>query len=101
MYFQKIRDLNHTHWLVNSEHCKTTWITLTTFLGYLSCISVTKNRYQIGILDSSLRSFFFSYTLFSEDLFGYIPSISSHNHATKELSRSKKGTTKLTRNAAL
>ena len=29
-------------------HCKNTWVTLTTFLGCLSCINVTKERYQIG-----------------------------------------------------
>ena len=34
--------------------------TLTTFLGCPSCISVTKKCYQIGFLESSVRSFFFS-----------------------------------------
>ena len=28
-------------------HCKNTWVALTTFLGCLSCISVTKQCYQI------------------------------------------------------
>ena len=41
-------------------HCKNTWVTLTTFFGYLSCISVTKKCYQIGFPESSLKSFFFS-----------------------------------------
>ena len=54
-------------------HSKNTWVTLTTFLGCLSCISVTKKCYQIGFLESSLRSFFNS---FSEDLFSYNPGIS-------------------------
>ena len=42
-------------------HCKNTWVTSTTILGCPSCISVTKECYQIGFLESSLRSFFFSY----------------------------------------
>ena len=56
-------------------------ITLTTFLGCLSCINVTKECYQIG--KASLV------TLVSEDLFGYIPAISTTNHATKELRASR------------
>jgi len=53
---------------------------------------VTKKCYQIGFLESSLKSFFFSYisySLSSEDLFGYIPGISTANHATKELSKGR------------
>ena len=42
-------------------------------LGCLSCISSTKECYQIGFLEGSLRSFFISYINFSEDLFGNIP----------------------------
>ena len=53
--------------------------------GGLSCISVHGGHqrgmlYQIRFLESSLRSFFIGYissSLFSEDLFGYIPGISS------------------------
>ena len=70
--------------------------TLTTFLGCLSCINVTKECYQIG--KASLV------TLVSEDLFGYIPAISTTNHATKELGMQMckiKETTNLTRNADL
>ena len=37
--------------------CKNTWVTLTTFLGRLDCISGTKNCYQIGFLENSLKSF--------------------------------------------
>ena len=79
------------------------------FLGCLSCISVTKECYRIGYLESSLRSFFISYI--SSSLFFRRPIwLHSwhyyHNHATKELSRgscvgSKKETTNLTRNADL
>ena len=58
-------------------HSKNTCITSTTFLGCLSYISVTKECYQIGFLEGSLRSSFISSSLFSEDLFGYIPSIST------------------------
>ena len=58
-------------------HCKNTWITLTTFLGYFSCINVVKEYYQIG--KASLV------TLVSEDLFAYIPCIYTTSHATKEL----------------
>ena len=32
-------------------HCKNTWVILTTFLGCHSCISVTKEWYQIGFLN--------------------------------------------------
>jgi len=54
-------------------------ITLTTFLGCVTgCISVTKECYQIGKKLHLLSRF-------SEDLFGYIPGISTTNHATKEL----------------
>jgi len=43
-------------------HCKNTWVTLTTFLGCLGYISVTKKKcYQISFLESSLKRFFFSY----------------------------------------
>ena len=74
-------------------HCKNTWVTLTTFLGCLSCINVTKECYQIG--KASLV------TLVSEDLYSYIPGIYITNHATKELRASCKikATTYLTRNA--
>ena len=48
-------------------------------LGCLSWISETKGCYQIGFLESSLRSFFssISYSHLSEDLFGYIPGITT------------------------
>ena len=55
-------------------HCKNTWVTLTTFLGCLSCINVIKECYQIG-----------KASLVTEDLFAYIPGISTTKHATKEL----------------
>ena len=32
-------------------HCKNTWVTLTTFLGCPSCISVTKECCQVGFLN--------------------------------------------------
>ena len=51
---------------------------ITTFLGCLSCISVTKECYQIGFLESSLRRFFISSLaslFFSDGLSGYIPGI--------------------------
>ena len=58
-------------------------ITSNTFLGCLSCISVTKECYQIDFLESSFKELFqfhqivsliFQNTyLFSEDLFGQIP----------------------------
>ena len=54
--------------------------------------SVTKNCYQIGFIESPLSSFFFvtlASLFFFEDLFGYIPGISSHSQATKELCRSR------------
>ena len=50
-----------------------TWVTLTTFLCCLSCISVTKLE-KLSLV-----------TLVSEDLFSFIPGISTTNHATKEL----------------
>ena len=55
-------------------NAKTLWL-LQPHLGCLSCISVTKECYQIGFLEGSLRSFFISYCNinFSEDLFGNIP----------------------------
>ena len=34
---------------VHIYHCKNTWVTLTTFLGGPSCISVAKECYQIGL----------------------------------------------------
>ena len=68
---------------------KNTSVTLTTFLGCLSCISVTKNCYQIGFLNVHRGAFSLVTLLSSEDLFGYIPSISSHSYANKELSRSR------------
>ena len=43
------------------DHCKKTWVTLITLLGCLSYISVAKKCYQIGFLESSLRSFLFGY----------------------------------------
>ena len=48
--------LLHIHWHLESSirvyvHCKNTWVTLTTFLGCPSCISVTKECYQIGFLN--------------------------------------------------
>ena len=48
-------------------------------LGCLSWISVTKECYQIGFLESSSRSFFSSVSQphRSEDLFGYIPGITT------------------------
>ena len=46
------------HSLLPRYHCKNTWVTSTTFLGCLSCIRVTKECYQIGFLEGSLRSFF-------------------------------------------
>ena len=50
--------------------------TSTTFLGCPSCITVTKECYQIGLLESSLRDVSTLASLFlSEDLFGYIPGI--------------------------
>ena len=50
-------------------------------LSYFNYISVTKRCYQIGF---PLRSFLLS--PFSENLFGYIPGISTTTmHATKEL----------------
>ena len=72
-------------------HCKNNWVTLTTFLGCVSCIS-NQELLPIGILESSLRSFFFvtlASLFFFEDLFGYISGISSHSQATKELCRSR------------
>ena len=48
--------------------------------------------YQIDFLESSLRSFALvtlASLFFSEDLFGYIPGISTTNHATKELSKGR------------
>ena len=67
--------------MFNHHHCKkNTWVTLTTFLGCLSCISVTKERYQIDFLEKFIEELLFSYIsciFFSEDLlvFGYIPGI--------------------------
>ena len=63
---------------VKSIHtAKTLGFTLTTFLGCLSYINVTKEWYQIE--KASLV------TLVSEDLFGNIPGISTTYHAIKEL----------------
>ena len=50
-------------------------------LGCLSCINVTKECYQIGFLESSLRSSFSSITAYWLHSWHYY-----HNHATKELS---------------
>ena len=88
---------------------KTLGLLQPSFLGCLSCISVPKECYRIGYLESSLRSFFISYissSLFSEDLLGYIPGITTTTmQPTKELSRGRcvrsKKTTNFTRNADL
>ena len=51
-------------------HCKNTWVTSITFLGCLSCVSVTKECYPISFLEGSFRtlaSLFFQKT--------YIPGI--------------------------
>ena len=45
--------------LAHCVHCENT---LTTFLGCLSCIRVTKECNQIGFSETSLRSSFFSYS---------------------------------------
>ena len=76
-------------------------------LGCLSCISVTKECYQIGYLEGSLRSFFISYissSLFRRPIWQH----SWHfyqNHATKGLLQGQMcmiiKTTNLTRNADL
>ena len=69
-----------------------TWVTSTTFLGCFSCTSVTKECYQVGFLEGSLRSFFISYvssSLFSEELFGYIPGIPTTTMQPRNSSRSK------------
>ena len=57
-----------------SKSCKNTWVTLTTFLGCLNCINVTKECYQIG-LSNEVLSLFSSLVvkLSLQDLFGYIP----------------------------
>ena len=39
---QTRRFLHHLHPSVEVVHCENTWVTLTIFLGCLSCISVTK-----------------------------------------------------------
>ena len=54
-----------------------TLVALTTFLGCLSCINVTKECYQIGKANLV--------TLVSVHLFCYIPGISITYNATKEL----------------
>ena len=57
-------------------------------LGCLSCISVTKECYQIGFLESSLSLFqspSISQPHLSEDLFLHSWHY-YHNHATKQLS---------------
>ena len=40
-----------------SKSCKNTWVTLTTFLGCLNCINVTKECYQIGLSNEVLSLF--------------------------------------------
>ena len=55
-----------------------TWVTFTTFLGFSSYISVTKECYQIGFLNwKFIEELFFTSlsSLFSKDLFGYISGI--------------------------
>ena len=65
-------------------------------LGYYQVVSVTscsvtKECYQIGFPESSLRSFFISYSLCSEDLRIWLHSWNIyHNHATKELSKGRR-----------
>ena len=60
-------------------HWKNTWVTSTTFLGCLSCISVTKECYQMSFLEGSLRSVFISCRrpIWLHSWHYY------HNHATK------------------
>ena len=80
-------------------HCKNSWVTLTTFLGCLSCISVTKKCYQ-GFLECPLRNLFFSYisykSLISEDLFAYIPCNHSNQGTLQEQMCKIKETTNFT-----
>ena len=62
------------------KHCKNTLVTSTRFLGCLNRIRVIKECYQIGFLEGSLRNIFLSYissSVFSDDLFGYIPGITT------------------------
>ena len=66
-------------------HCKNIWVT------FLGCLLHQYNQRMLPNRFTSLRSFFSysSQSLFSEDLFGYIPGISTTNHATKEPSRGR------------
>ena len=48
-----------------------TWVAFTTFLGCLSCISVTKKCYQIGFLKVHRTA-----SSLALEVFGYIPGIS-------------------------
>ena len=45
-YEEKVHVFFKKNWTYNTV--KTLWVTLTTFLGCLSCINVTKEYYQIG-----------------------------------------------------
>ena len=66
------------------------WVASTTFLGCLSYSSVTKECYQIGYLEGSMRNFFISYislSLFFRTPIGLHFWHYYHNHTTKELSR--------------
>ena len=67
---------SHLHNIV-SQHIKTKHLgCFNHILGCLSCISMTK---ECGFLESLLRSFFssISWPHLSEDLFGYIPGITT------------------------
>ena len=83
-----------THHCPLHTHRSSPHLSLQQHLGYFNHIFRLSQLHQCDqemlpnrFLESSLRSSFLSYIVsFSEGLFGYIPGISSHSHATKELS---------------
>ena len=48
MRIDTIQFIGRIVYVINSLHCKNTWVTSTTLLG---CLSVTKECYQIGFLE--------------------------------------------------
>ena len=48
----QLKTVVHKAATATTVHCKNTWVPLTTFLGCLSFISVTKKCYKIGFLES-------------------------------------------------